>query len=155
MKIGFYPGSFDPFTYGHLHVITQALKIFDKVIVGIATNPAKTRRFDKNIMKEAIEKFLKNNNIENVTVVMYDNFTGDVALDNNATFIIKGVRNGMDYQYEENIASATEKESGIDTVYIRAGRLGDISSSLAMELLRNNKDVSEYLPPEIIEVVTK
>ena len=61
----------------------------------------------------------------------------------------------MDYQYEENLASINEEISGLDTVYIRAGSLGNISSSMVMELLRNNKDVSMYLPDEILELVKK
>lgn len=58
MKIGFYAGSFDPFTVGHLHIVKVASKIFDKVIVGIGVNPKKTRRFDKQKMQEAIKKLL-------------------------------------------------------------------------------------------------
>ena len=72
---------------------------------------------------------------------------------NNATFLVRGIRNGMDYEYEENMASINEELSGLDTVYIRAGNLGNISSSMVMDLLRNGKDVSKYLPKEIIDIV--
>ena len=61
----------------------------------------------------------------------------------------------MDYEYEENMASINEEISGLDTVYIRAGNLGNISSSMVMELLRNNKDVSKYLPEEVLALVRK
>ena len=60
MEIGFYAGSFDPFTNGHLHVVTKSAKLFDKVIIGIGVNPDKKRRYDKEIMKNAIEKLLVN-----------------------------------------------------------------------------------------------
>lgn len=155
MKIGFYAGSFDPFTNGHLHVIAKSSQLFDKVIVGIGVHPKKTRRFDKELMKKAIEQVLNRENLDNVTVISYDNLSVDVALDNNSTFLVRGIRNGMDYEYEENIASINEEISGLDTVYIRAGNLGNISSSMVMELLRNNKDVSKYLPKEILALVKK
>ena len=155
MKIGFYAGSFDPFTNGHLHVIKQSAKLFDKVIVGIGVHPTKERRFDKNLMKDTIEKVLINNSLNNVVVICYDNLSIDVALEHNCTFLVRGIRNGMDYEQEENLASINEELSGIETIYIRAGHLGNISSSMVMELLRNNKDVTKYLPKEVLELVTK
>lgn len=155
MKVGFYTGSFDPFTNGHLHVVEQSAKLFDKVIIGVGVHPEKERRFDKELMKEAIEKVIARNNLDNVIVITYDNLSIDVALEHDSTFLVRGIRNGMDYEYEENMASINKELSGIDTVYIRAGRLGNLSSSLVMELLRNNKDVSKYLPEEILEVVKK
>lgn len=155
MNIGFYAGSFDPFTNGHLHVVTESAKLFDKLIVGIGVHPSKTRRFDKELMQDAIEKVLARENLNNVEVISYDNLSVDVAQKYGATFLVRGIRNGMDYEYEENMASINEEVSGIDTVYIRAGHLGNISSSMVMELLRNNKDVSKYLPKEILELVKK
>ena len=153
MEIGFYAGSFDPFTKAHLHVVAKSAQLFDKVIVGIGVHPDKKRRFDKDVMKEAIEKVLIQENLNNVTVISYDNLSVDAAIENKATFLVRGIRNGMDYEYEENMASINEELSGLDTVYIRAGNLGNISSSMVMDLLRNGKDVSKYLPKEIIDIV--
>lgn len=155
MKIGFYAGSFDPFTNGHLHVVTKASMLFDKVIVGIGVNPEKKRRFDKDLMKEAIKKVLVREGLDNVEVIIYENLSADIAKELKSTFFVRGIRNGMDYQQEENLASINEELSGLDTVYIRAGSLGNISSSMVMELLKNNKDVSKYLPKEILELVQK
>ena len=106
-------------------------------------------------MQKAIEQVLVRNNLNNVTVISYDNLSVDVAIENNSTFLVRGIRNGMDYEYEENMASINEEISGLDTVYIRAGNLGNISSSMVMELLRNNKDVSKYLPEEVLALVRK
>ncbi len=153
MKIGFYAGSFDPFTNGHLHVIKVSAQIFDKVIIGIGVNTAKKRKFDKNIMKEAIEKVLKSEKLTNIQVITYSNLTVDCAIENNANFLIRGIRNGMDYDYEENIALINEEISNIDTIYVRAGRLGALSSSMVIELLQNGKDVSNLLPKEILEII--
>ena len=155
MKIGFYTGSFDPFTNGHLHVIAKAAQLFDKVIVGIGENPQKVRRFDRKEMQEAIKKVLKKEHLNNVCVISYSKLSVDVALEEEANFLVRGIRNGMDYEYEENMASVNEELSGLDTVYIRAGKLGTISSSMVMELLRNGKNVSRYLPEEILEIVTE
>lgn len=154
MKIGFYAGSFSPFTNGHLQVVEKASKLFDKVIIGIGNNSQKTPRYDNEIMKRAIEKLLVRLELENtVSVVIYDNLSVDAAIENGANILIRGIRNGMDYEYEENMASINEEISGLDTIYIRAGKLGNISSSLVVELLKNNKNVSEYLPKEIEEAI--
>ena len=153
MKIGFYAGSFDPFTNGHLYIIKKSAKLFDKVIVGIGVNSKKKRSFNQEEMKNAIEKVFINENLNNVSVITYNNLSVDVAIENEATYLIRGIRNGMDYQYEENIALVNEEISSLDTIYIRSGRLGGISSSLIMDLINNGKDVSKYLPQEIIEII--
>lgn len=152
-KVGFYAGSFDPFTNGHLHVVEESAKLFDLLIVGIGVNSNKMRRFDKDKMKKAIESTLIRENINNVKVVLYDGLSVDTALRYNSTFLVRGIRNGMDYDNEENIASINEEISGLDTIYIRAGSLGNISSSLVMELLRNGKNVTKYLPKEVMEII--
>lgn len=155
MKVGFYAGSFDPFTIGHLHVVKVANRIFDKVIVGIGVNPKKTRRFDEIKMKEAIEKLLKSENMDNIEVVIFDGLTADVAREYGAEFLIRGVRNGVDYDFEENLAIINEEIAGVDTIYVRAGKYGAISSSMVFELLKRNKDVSRYIPKYILNVVNE
>lgn len=155
MKTGFYTGSFDPFTNGHLHVVKKAAEVFDKVIIGIGIHPTKRRRYDKEEMKSAIKEVLKRENLNNVDVIEYDNLSVDVAIAHNSTYLVRGVRNGTDYEYEEIMASMNEELSGLDTIYFRAGKLGNISSSMVVELLRNGRDVSTYLPVEIVDVIKK
>lgn len=152
-RVGFYAGSFDPFTNGHLHVIEVSSKMFDKVIVGIGINTLKERRFDQYKMKDAMQKVLESNGLDNVKVITYDNLSVDCAKENGANFLIRGIRNGMDYDYEENIALINEEISGLDTIYVRAGKLGALSSSMVMELLQFGKDVSKFLPKEILEIL--
>ena len=132
MKIGFYAGSFDPFTNGHLHVISTASKLFDKIIIGIGVHPTKDRRFDRKLMKKIIEEILEKENILNTEVVIYDNFTVEAAKQYNSDFLIRGIRNNIDYEYEEELAKINEDISGLDTVYIRAGNFGNISSSMVI-----------------------
>ncbi len=149
MRIGLYTGSFDPFTNGHLHVIRRSLELFDEVVVGIGVNPRKARRFDTSEMQAAIEKTLEREGLGHVRVISYSGLTVDAAEKCGASCLIRGIRNGMDYEYEENLASVNEEISGIDTIYIRAGSMGNISSSMVMELSANGRDVSAYLPEEV------
>ena len=121
--IGFYAGSFDPFTNGHMQIVKKASKCFSKVIIGIAQNSEKTTKINKEKMKEAIEKTIKEQKLENVAVVLYDGLTVAEAQKQGATILIRGLRNGTDYQYEETIAELNTKLSGLDTCYFRAGEL--------------------------------
>lgn len=155
MTKGFYAGSFDQFTIGHLSVVQRAAKMFDEVVVGIGVNPDKKRRFDVQKMKEAMQQIMNRYNLTNVSIISYENMTSDAAKDNGATFLIRGLRNGMDYESEENLALINEEVSGFDTLYVRAGKLGYVSSSMVMELLRYGKEVSKYLPEEVYQLVTK
>ncbi len=153
MKQAFYPGSFDPFTNGHLHVVKTACKLFDMVIIGIGINFQKERRFSNIAMKKAIEETLLLENIDNAQVIIYDGLSVDAAKENNCNFLIRGLRNDMDYQYEENLSQINEEISGLDTIYLRSGILGFISSSMVVELMQNNKDVSKYLPTPVYNAV--
>lgn len=152
--IGFYPGSFDPFTNGHLYVVKKALMIFDKVIIGIGRNENKNkRRYETYIMKYAIEEVIKEKKLEGTSVIIYSGLTSCVAKEYNVDFLIRGIRNGMDYQNEEITAMINDTISKIDTIYFRAGELGIISSSMVMELFRNSQDVSKYVPEQVLKVM--
>lgn len=153
MNIGFYAGSFDPFTNGHLHVVKTASKIFDKLVIGIGINIQKARKYDKEIMKQAIGQVLKAENINNVEVITYEGLSVDSAKQNNCNFLVRGIRDDMDYYYEENIAGINEEISGLDTIYVRAGALGGISSSTVRELYANGKDISKYVPEAVLKIM--
>lgn len=147
--IGFYAGSFDPFTNGHLSIIKKASKCFEKVIVGIGVNSEKPTRIDKEKMKFAIEETIKIENLKNVEVVLYSSLTIHEAKKHGADILIRGLRNGTDYQYEENIASINEVHSGLDTCYFRAGALGHLSSSVVMDLYNHGENVEKYVPEPV------
>lgn len=120
---GFYAGSFDPFTNGHLQIVKKAALCFDRVIIGMGSNSEKTPKFDRGKMQEAIEETLKDEGLYNVEVVIYDILTVDKAREVGANILIRGIRNGIDYQYEENISAINEQVAGLDTCYFRAGEL--------------------------------
>ena len=156
MNIGFYPGSFDPFTNGHLHVVKSASKLFDKVIIGIGINSVKDRRFPKELMEDAIKDCLIEENLSNVNVISYDNLSVDAAISCNCNYIIRGLRNDMDYHYEENIAKINEELSNLDTIYILPvanldpDKTGRYVISV-MDLINNNRDISSYVPNSVIK----
>lgn len=151
--IGFYAGSFDPFTNGHLQIVKKSAKCFERVIIGIAYNSAKVARLDKEKMKKAIEEVIQELELTNVEVTLYEGLTVEEAKKYNADILIRGLRNGTDYQYEENISEANEKIGNMDTCYFRAGDLGYISSSLVMELWQNNANIDKFVPKQVANVL--
>jgi len=155
-KIGFYAGSFDPFTNGHLHVVKGALAFCDYLVIGIGVNPNKKRRFDKDRMREAIIQVLKNEGLyEKVTVKIYSGMTTDFAIQMQASFLVRGLRNTMDYNEEETIAGINKEVSGLDTIYVRSGQFGLTSSSMVVELFGYGKDVTKYLSKEVFACMKK
>jgi len=150
---GFYAGSFDPFTNGHLAIVKKSSKCFERVVIGIGYNAEKKKRIDQNKMKEAIEKVISDENLTNVDVVLYDGLTVDKAKECGCDILIRGLRNGTDYEYEENISAINEKMAKIDTCYFRAGDLGFLSSSVVMEIFAHNKNIDEYVPKAVAELL--
>ena len=148
-----YAGSFDPFTIGHLHVLRQAVEVFDTVYVAIAVNSEKNRRTDKETMKRAIQRVIASNGIDNAEVEVFDGLTVDFAIEKGAKFLIRGLRNGTDYEYEENMAIVNSKVSGIETIYFRAGKTAHISSSVVMELHKYGKNIDKWVPKEVLEIL--
>ena len=153
MKTVFYAGSFDPFTNGHLHIVKLACEIFDKVYIGIGINASKKPRYDKTSMKSAINNVLEAEKLNNAECIIFENLAIDTAKSLNCDFMVRGLRNGVDYDYEENLAQLNKELSGIETIYIRAGKNGIISSSMVYELLINKRDISPYVPAQIINLI--
>ena len=155
MKIGFFAGSFDPFTNGHLHVTKIASRMFDKIVVGIGINPDKTRRFDKQKMKTAIEELFHEEQIDNAEVIIYDGYTVDAAAEKGANFLVRGLRNRDDYEMEENMAKLNKDMSGIDTVFVRADADENISSSMVYELFEKGENVETYVSKQVLNAMKK
>lgn len=148
-----YPGSFDPFTNGHLHVIEVSSKAFDEVVVNIGVNSSKTRNYDINLMKRAMEEVFKEVGLSNVSVTIYEGATIHLAKEIGADFIVRGLRDASDLVQEERDATLNYKHGNIDTIYIRAGEYGNISSSVVRELLKFGISIDDYVPERIKKLI--
>lgn len=150
-----YAGSFDPFTNGHLEVVREAATLFDQLIVVCAANQKKTPVFSREEMAKAIDDCLIQNGIYNSVVVISDKLTADVCTEFQAKYLIRGLRNTTDFLYEEEIAKFNQKfNPDLRTIYLRA--VDDaLSSSMVRELLLYGKDISKYVPKEILVIIQK
>lgn len=155
MSIGFFSGSFDPFTNGHLEIVKKASKLFDKLIIGIGINISKKRTIDQKEMLSTIQKIINRENIKNVEVKLYEILAVDFAKQNNVDFFVRGLRNNVDFSYEEDLANVNLHLLGIDTVYFRPTDYSYISSSMVRELFHFKKDISGYVPHEVLELMNK
>lgn len=146
-KIAIFPGSFDPYTLGHHDIVIRSLSIFDEVIIGIGYNSTKkTRHFDIDAMIAHIENVYKDT--ERVKVVLYNELTSTLAKKYNAQFLIRGLRNTTDFEYENTISQMNRYlNEELETVFlITSPRYAAISSTIIREVHRYGRDVSEFLP---------
>lgn len=149
-----YPGSFDPFTNGHLDIVRKASKLFDKVYIVIGVNAKKKRTFDSAKMQKAIQQTLRDEKIENCTVCIFDGLMAEFAVENGIQYMIRGLRNNMDYNYEENIAEVNKLiNPSMEYIYFRAENIA-VSSSMVKELFSYGRDVSKYLPNAVYQCIT-
>ena len=145
MKTAIFPGSFDPITLGHKDIIEKSLNIFDSVIIGSGQNSEKKYMFSAERRKQFVEEAFKS--INNIEVKIYDELTVDFCKKNNADFIIRGLRNVSDFEFEKNIALTNRKLGGIETVFLlTSAKNSFISSGIVRDLIKNNGDYSLFIP---------
>lgn len=145
MKTVVFPGSFDPFTLGHANLVERALRIFDQVIIAVGYNVAKPNWIPVNERVRAVQELYQAE--PRVQVMSYNNLTIDFAKENNAGFILRGVRTMQDYEYELQMADINRMLDGIETVVLFTdSALSSISSSRVRELHHFGRDMSQYLP---------
>ena len=148
-----YPGSFDPFTNGHLDIVKKAATLFDEVDVVIGVNSNKRRTFSAADMKLAIEQTVQALGLTNVSVTIHDGLVAEYAKQNDISYMIRGLRNNMDYNYEENIAEVNKLiNPRMEYVYFRAENVA-VSSSMVKELRSYGLDISPYVPQAIFDIV--
>lgn len=156
MKIGLYAGSFDPFTYGHKEIVEKALLFCDIVLIGIGDNASKLRTYSKGEMEKAVSaEFSAEVACGRIVVKQYSGLTGDFALKENATLLIRGIRNAGDLKVEEDFTVFNRKVYGLETVFIMADKYPQLSSTLVKEVIRANCDAGDFIPPKVLEVVAR
>ncbi len=145
-KIAIFPGSFDPFTKGHEDIVLRGSELFDKVIVAMGNNTNKKRYFEIDRMVGLIEETFKD--IPSVEVILYDELTASLAKKHGAEYLLRGLRNTTDFEYENSIAQVNRTlNPELETVFlITSPKFASISSSVIREVHGYGGDVSEFLP---------
>ncbi len=145
MKIAVFPGSFDPVTLGHVDIITRGASLFDELIIAVGTNALKTYRFTAAQRVAFLEEAFSE--LKNVKVTHYTGLTVDYCKTIGAHYILRGLRNPADFQFEESIAQANKKMTGIDTAFLlTAPEYSFISSSIVRDVMKNGGDYSAFVP---------
>jgi len=149
MKIAIYPGSFDPITYGHLDILKNASEIFDKVIIAVAHNGAKTGFLSVEERVELIKKSVKN--LENVEVDSFEGLTVEYAKKHGANVLIRGLRAVSDFEFEMQLSQTNSALCDeIKTVFLTTKpKYNFISSSTIKEIYQNNGDISKFVPDAV------
>lgn len=148
-KIALFPGSFDPFTKGHQDIVRRALKVFDEVVVAIGYNSAKSRYFEVEYMVDRIKTAFEAN--EHVSVMVYNELTADLAKKTDASFLIRGLRNTTDFEYENSISQVNRYlNTDLETVFlITSPEYAHISSTIIREVHKYDGDISPFIPYEL------
>lgn len=145
-RIALFPGSFDPFTKGHEDLVLRGLSIFDEIIIAIGYNSNKKRYFEVDMMIENIKSVFSQ--YDNVKVDKYEELTAVYADRHDAHYLLRGLRNTTDFEYENSIATFNKDlYNGLETVFlITSAKYAFISSSIIREVHMYGGDVSKYVP---------
>jgi pantetheine-phosphate adenylyltransferase len=144
MRKGLFPGSFDPFTKGHEELVFKALTIFDEIVIGIGTNSTKSAYFETKKRLAHIESLFLN--VPTVSVQTYQKLTIDFCQDIDAKFIVRGLRDSKDFEYERSIAHMNLELSTVETVFLlTAQKYAAINSSIVREIHKNNGSIDPFV----------
>lgn len=146
-----YAGSFDCYTNGHQDIVLKASELFDEVHILVATNTEKKRSFPANDMTKVIEHDLENAGITNCVVKACNTLVAEYAVEHGIKYLVRGLRNSIDYQYEENMATINREICPeLETIYLRTNNAA-ISSSMVRDVLKYGGDISRFVPRSMCE----
>lgn len=149
MKRAVFPGSFDPITLGHYDIIKRGIHLFDEIVVAIGINAEKKYMFPLEQRKKFIEEAFAGES--KIKVITYEGLTIDLCKKLNAQFILRGLRNPADFEFEKAIAHTNRKLSKIETVFLlTASRTSYISSSIVRDVIRNGGDYTVLVPESVV-----
>ena len=148
MKRALFPGSFDPFTVGHLDIIERGISFFDEIVVGIGHNSEKKYMLSLEQRLAFVSACFADE--PRVKVASYKGLTVDFCAEIKAEFILRGIRNNGDFEFEKAIARTNRHLSKIETVFLLTSAQNSyVSSSIVREIIRNKGDYSSFIPPQI------
>lgn len=155
MRIALFAGSYDPVTLGHMDVVQRATLLFDQVVIGVGHNVQKKTLFSLDARLEMLS--LAFSGQPNVRILPYDTLTVEFAKQLGARFLLRGLRNGQDLEYEKPIALINRHmEPTIETVYlVSSPEAGHISSTLVREVARYGRDTRGLVPDAVAEVIAR
>ena len=153
MKIAFFPGSFDPITLGHINIIKKSEKIFDKIVIGIGENHSKKSWLSTKEKIIILKACFKKN--KKISIQKYNGLTIDYCNSNNIHFIIRGIRDTLDFQYENRLALMNEQLSdSVISVFIPCSKkYSEISSTLVKDIIKHKGNFERFLPSEILPYI--
>ncbi len=149
MRKAIFPGSFDPLTLGHQDIIMRSLPLFDEIVIAIGINAEKKYMFSLEQRKAFITETFVNE--PKISVITYQGLTVDLCKKLNATFILRGLRNPADFEFEKAIAHTNRKLAQIETVFLlTAADTSYISSSIVRDVIRNGGDYTVLVPKAVV-----
>ena len=150
MRKAIFPGSFDPITLGHEDIIRRGIPLFDEIVIAIGVNAEKKYMFSLEERKRFVEETFKDE--PKVTVIVYEGLTIELCHKIKANFILRGLRNPADFEFEKAIAHTNRRLSKIETVFLlTAAKTSFISSSIVRDVIRH-KGEYEILVPQAVRV---
>ena len=148
MKRAVFPGSFDPITLGHVDIIKRSIPLFDEIVIGVGTNSEKKYMFTLKKRMTFIEETFAEQ--KSISVTQYEGLTIEFCKKIQADFIIRGLRNPADFEFEKAIAHTNRKLSGIETIFLlTAAKTSFISSSIVREIISNKGDYTQLVPATV------
>ena len=155
MRICLFPGTFDPVTYGHVDIVTRALPLFDKLVVGIGINANKEPMFSAEQRSTWLKELFSNE--PKVDVVIYEGLTVECCKRVNANYILRGIRYVNDFEYEKAIADMNRSlDHNIETVFLTClPQFTSVASTLVRDVIRNGGDASQFVPDLVMKTIRK